>query len=160
MLNGAKPVGVEVALYYMENFLLNDKVGRLEKRLFDWWLEEGFFLVSNFKKTNTGISGEFILLLGGSIYDVTRTFDEQKGEAITIKDSVQKKLDDGWDLLLKVKPNYYVVKDTENNRTRIEELFRSNIRNFDFVEYKTKQEGDITILKSIIINVHRKKVNG
>ena len=30
MLNGAKPVGVEVALYYMENYLLNDKVGWLE----------------------------------------------------------------------------------------------------------------------------------
>ena len=35
MLSGAKPVGVEVALYYMENYLLNDKVGRLEKRLFN-----------------------------------------------------------------------------------------------------------------------------
>lgn len=160
MLSGEKTVGVEVALYYMENYLLNDKVGRLEKRLFDWWLSEGFFLVSNFKKTDTGISGEFILLLGGSIYDVTRTLDEPHGESATVKDSVQKKLNDGWDLLLKVKPNYYLVMDTENNRRRIEELFKNNIRNFDFVEYKTKQEGDITILKSIIINVHRKKVNG
>ena len=78
----------------------------------------------------------------------------------SVKESVQKKLNDGWDLLLKVKPNYYIVKDTENNRARIEKLFKNNIRNFDFVEYKTKQEGDITILKSIIINVHRKKVNG
>lgn len=159
MLSGEKTVGVEVALYYMENYLLNDKVGRLEKRLFDWWLSEGFFLVSNFKKTDTGISGEFILLLGGSIYDVTRTLDEPHGESAAVKDSVQKKLNDGWDLLLKVKPNYYLVMDTENNRRRIEELFKNNIRNFDFVEYKTKQEGDITILKSIIINVHRKKVN-
>lgn len=160
MLSGEKTVGVEVALYYMENYLLNDKVGRLEKRLFDWWLSEGFFLVSNFKKTDTGISGEFILLLGGSIYDVTRTLDEPHGESAAIKDSVQKKLNAGWDLLLKVKPNYYLVMDTENNRRHIEELFKNNIRNFDFVEYKTKQEGDITILKSIIINVHRKKVNG
>lgn len=160
MLSGEKTVGVEVALYYMENYLLNDKVGRLEKRLFDWWLSEGFFLVSNFKKTDTGISGEFILLLGGSIYDVTRTLDEPHGESVAVKDSVQKKLNDGWDLLLKVKPNYYLVMDTENNRRRIEELFKNNIRNFDFVEYKTKQEGDVTILKSIIINVHRKKVNG
>lgn len=160
MLSGAKPVGVEVALYYMENYLLNDKVGRLEKRLFNWWLDEGFFLVSNFKKTDTGISGEFILLLGGSIYDVTRTLDEPQEKTAAIKDSVQKKLDDGWDLILKVKPNYYLVKDTENNRGRIEKLFKNNIRNFDFVEYKTKQEGDIKILKSIIINVHRKKVNG
>lgn len=159
MLSGEKTVGVEVALYYMENYLLNDKVGRLEKRLFDWWLSEGFFLVSNFKKTDTGISGEFILLLGGSIYDVTRTLDEPHGESAAVKDSVQKKLNDGWDLLLKVKPNYYLIMDTENNRRRIEELFKNNIRNFDFVEYKTKQEGDITILKSIIINVHRKKVN-
>ena len=151
MLSGAKPVGVEVALYYMENYLLNEKVGRLEKRLFNWWLDEGFFNVSNFKKTDTGISGEFILLLGGSIYD------EPHGETAAIKDSVQKKLDDGWDLILKVKPNYYLVKDTENNRGRIEKLFKSNIRNFDFVEYKTKQEGDITILKSIVINVHRKR---
>ena len=102
MLSGAKTVGVEVALYYMENYLLNDKVGRLEKRLFNWWLDEGFFLVSNFKKTDTGISGEFILLLGGSIYDVTRTLDEPQEETAAIKDSVQKKLDDGWDLILKV----------------------------------------------------------
>lgn len=157
MLSGEKTVGVEVALYYMENYLLNDKVGRLEKRLFDWWLSEGFFLASNFKKTDTGISGEFILLLGGSIYDVTRTLDEPHGESAAVKDSVQKKLNDGWDLLLKVKPNYYLVMDTENNRRRIEELFKNNIRNFDFVEYKTKQEGDITILKSIIINIHRKR---
>ena len=157
MLNGAKPVGVEVALYYMENYLLNDKVGWLEKRLFNWWLDEGFFLVSNFKETETGISGEFILLLGGSIYDVTRTLDEPQEKTAAIKDSVQKKLDDGWDLILKVKPNYYLVKDTENNRGRIEKLFKNNIRNFDFVEYRTKQEGDITILKSIVINVHRKR---
>lgn len=157
MFSGEKTVGVEVALYYMENYLLNDKVGRLEKRLFDWWLSEGFFLASNFKKTDTGISGEFILLLGGSIYDVTRTLDEPHGESAAVKDSVQKKLNDGWDLLLKVKPNYYLVMDTENNRRRIEELFKNNIRNFDFVEYKTKQEGDITILKSIIINIHRKR---
>ena len=93
---------MEVALYYMENYLLNDKVGRLEKRLFNWWLDEGFFLVSNFKKTDTGISGEVILLLGGSIYDVTRTLDEPQGETAVIRDSVQKKLDDGWDLILKV----------------------------------------------------------
>ena len=157
MLSGAKPVGVEVALYYMENYLLNEKVGRLEKRLFNWWLDEGFFLVSNFKETETGISGEFILLLGGSIYDVTRTLDEPQGETAVIRDSVQKKLNDGWDLILKVKPNYYLVKDTENNRGHIEKLFKDNIRNFDFVEYKTKQEGDITIIKSIVINVHRKR---
>lgn len=157
MFSGEKTVGVEVALYYMENYLLNDKVGRLEKRLFDWWLSEGFFLASNFKKTDTGISGEFILLLGGSIYDVTRTLDEPHGESAVVKDSVQKKLNAGWDLFLKVKPNYYLVMDTENNRRRIEELFKNNIRNFDFVEYKTKQEGDITILKSIIINIHRKR---
>ena len=119
--------------------------------------KRGFFLASNFKETETGISGEFILLLGGSIYDVTRTLDEPQGETAAIKDSVQKKLDDGWDLILKVKPNYYLVKDTENNRGRIEKLFKNNIRNFDFVEYRTKQEGDITILKSIVINVHRKR---
>ena len=160
MLNGTKPVGVEVIHYYMENYLLNNKVGCLEKRLFDWWLNEGFFLVSNFKRTDTGISCEFILLLGGSIYDVTRTFDEPTGETVIIKDSVQKKLDDGWDLILKIKPDYYVVEDTENNRGRIEKLFKNNIRNFDFVEYRTKQEGDIKILKSVIINVHRKRVNG
>ena len=68
----------------MENYLLNDKVGRLEKRLFNLWLDEGFFLVSNFKKTDTGISGEFILLLGGSIYDVTRTLDEPQEETAAI----------------------------------------------------------------------------
>ena len=157
MLSGVKPVCVEVALYYMENYLLNDKVGRLEKRLFNWWLDEGFFLVSNFKRTDTVISAEFILLLGGSIYDVARTLDKPQEETIAIKDSVQRKLDEGWDLILKVKPNYYLVKYTENNRKRIEELFKGHIRSFDFVEYKTKQEGDITILKSIIINVHRKR---
>lgn len=160
MLNGQKTDGVEVLLYYMENYLLNDKVGYLEKRLFDWWLDEGFFIVSNFKRTDTGISCEFILLLGGSIYDVTRSLDEPQGQSADVKESVQKKLDDGWDLILSVKPNYYAVKDTEDNRRRIEKLFKNNIRHFDFVEYRTKQEGNIKILKSIIINVHRKKVNG
>ncbi len=157
MLNSNKHVGVEVLLYFMDDFLLNEKVGCLEKRLFNWWLEEGFFLVSNFKETENGVSAEFMLLLGGSIYDVTRNFDAHTNEMASVKEPVQQKIDEGWDLILKVKPNFYVVEDTLNNRQHIEELFKNNIRNFDFVEYKVKQEGEKRILKSIVINVIRNR---
>lgn len=156
MLEEMKTSSVEVLLYWVDNYLFNEKVGPFEKRLFDWWISEGFFCVSNFKNTETGVSTELSMLLGGSIYDITRgKIDSVDNSAA--KESVRKKIKEGWDLIIKVKPDYYVVEDTAGNRQKITALLKNNIRCFEIVDFVTKQEGDKTIIKSVIIDVVRNR---
>lgn len=112
MLAEKNAASVEVLLYWVDNYLLNDNVGPFEKRLFDWWIGEGFFCVSNFKNTDTGVSAELILLLGDSIYDIIRSLENDNSK-YSLNDSVQRKMDEGWDLSLKIPPSHYYVKDTE-----------------------------------------------
>ena len=80
MLAEKNAASVEVLLYWVDNYLLNDNVGPFEKRLFDWWIGEGFFCVSNFKNTDTGVSAELILLLGDSIYDIIRSLENDNSK--------------------------------------------------------------------------------
>ena len=150
---------VEVLLYWVDNYLLNDNVGPFEKRLFDWWIGEGFFCVSNFKNTDTGVSAELILLLGDSIYDIIRSLENDNSK-YSLNDSVQRKMDEGWDLSLKIPPSHYYVKDTENNRVLIMRLLRDNIRNFEILKFITKEDCGVHIIKSVVINVIRNKKQG
>lgn len=156
MLAEKNTASVEVLLYWVDNYLLNDSVGPFEKRLFDWWISEGFFCVSNFKNTDIGVSAELILLLGDSIYDIIRSLENDSLNN-SAKDSIQRKMDEGWDLSLKIPPSHYFVKDTENNRNLILRLLRDNIRRFEVIKFITKEDYGVRIIKSVVINVFRNK---
>ena len=159
MLAEKKNASVEVLLYWVDNYLLNDNVGPFEKRLFDWWISEGFFCVSNFKSTESGVSAELLLLMGGSIYEIIRSLENENTNG-SVKETVQQKIDKGWELLLKIPPSHYCIKDTENNRNLIIGLLRDNIRRFEIIKFITKEFCGEKIIKSVVINVFRNKKQG
>ncbi len=156
MSDGNKPVSEDILLPWVDRFLLNN-AGPFEKRLFDWWINEGFFCVSNFIRTEGNIRAELMLLLGYSVYDTIRSSEAGQVDNSSAMMKIEEKKNNGWDMVLRLLPNIYVLKDTENNRQKIEELLSDNIRRFNIVEFKTKTDNDITILNSVVIDVYRKR---
>lgn len=146
--------GESVLRYWADSFFLKDLIP-LEKRLFDWWISEGFFCVSNFKNGEKEINVELMLLLGGSIYQV---LGHKKGSEVAQTEKIiSKKIQSGWSLLKSECEGYYLVEDTKSNRIRIRRLLDVNIRNFDIVDFTSRQVGKKAYLKSVTVDIHRKR---
>lgn len=159
MQNGGNTVGVKALTLWVEKYLLSDKVGPLEKRIIDWWTSEGFFCASSFKETETGVSVELVMFLGGSVYELLSDVQQSKNESVTIKESVQRKIDEGWDLYSVCKPNYFLVLNTEENQKRIRRLIMENFRHYKIERFCIgENEKGMAYIKSVVINVYRNKV--
>lgn len=66
-----KLLGEEIMRLWAETYLFQ-KMNPLQKRLFNWWTNEGFFYVSNFEETPEGMSAELMLLMGDNAYGIVR----------------------------------------------------------------------------------------
>ena len=129
----------------------------LQKRLFDWWTGEGFFYVSDFAYVSEGMTAELMLMLGESAYRMIGV-NEAK-DLLYAATQIESKKNDGWDMIRSGFEGYYYLRDTDDNRARVEELLSENIRNFELLEYKTKNKNGIITLKSVVILIrNREKV--
>ena len=144
-------LGEEIMRLWAETFLMQEMTP-LQKRLFDWWTGEGFFYVSNFKDIPDGMSAELMLLMGKDVYGVIRNGSD--GSRTVVEAETKKK--NGWDLL-RFTDGYYLLRDTEDNRARVEALIDENIRNYRLVKFTGKEINGERILKSVIIVVYRKR---
>lgn len=131
---------------------LNQEMSSLQKRIYDWWVGEGFFYASNFKETDDGTNIELMLLIGDSADNLVaeNTFTKFNAEE---KAEFRKK--QGWDMLPFGK-RHFLLKDTKQNRMRIHRLLDENIRFFSIIEFCTKVMDNSTVLKSVIIEVKRR----
>ncbi|HBN86432.1 MAG TPA: hypothetical protein DEB10_07715 [Ruminococcaceae bacterium] len=154
MVRDERAIGENVLRQWTDSFLLKD-MNPLEKRLFDWWIGEGFFCASNFKQTEKGIAAQLMLLLGGSIYQVLGHENDvaENRAAVQISDKVAK----GWRLLESGCNGYFLVEDSKDNRANVKRLLSENIRNFDIVEFTSKKTDNMTYLKSVTVDIHRKR---
>ncbi len=130
----------------------SQKMTAMQKRLYDWWVSEGFFYVSSFKENETGNAAELMLLLGESADSLLAKNEFSTSNAA---DKVNKKKNDGWHMI-SFKDKYYILKDTKENRNRIKTLLAENIRNFTVERFCTEEIGGETVLKSVIIEIKRK----
>jgi len=142
-------LGEELMRLWADTCLLQD-MNPLQKRIFDWWTGEGFFNASNFKQTSRGMSAELILMLGEYVYGIVRN-----GGELVSAEQIEAKKKQGWEMI----PfgTRYLLKDTMDNRAKVEALLKENIRNYRLVDFTTKELGDETVLKSVIIEVYRKR---
>lgn len=147
-----KGLGGEVMRLWADTYLLQ-KMDPLQKRLFDWWTGEGFFYVSNFKDTSDGMSAELMLLLGGSAYGIVR--DGSDSNDVWPQIDAKKKA--GWDMLPFGDNGYYLLRDTEDNRTRVNELLEENIRSFRLINFTGKEMNGDKVLKSVVVVLNRKR---
>lgn len=148
-----KVLGEEIMRLWADTYLFQ-KMDSLQKRLFDWWTGEGFFYASNFKDVPDGMSAELMLLMGGNAYGIVRNGNEGNRAA----DLTNAKKNEGWDMLRFGNDGYYLLRDTKDNRVRVKALLEENIRNYELVEFTSKEINGEQTLKSVIIVVHRKKV--
>lgn len=139
-------------MHLWADLYLNQKMTPLEKRLYDWWIGEGFFYVSNFKETEEGTQAELMLLLGNSA-DSLLASNQHSASAASQK--ANEKLESGWELL-PFGADHYILKDTPQNRVRVETLLNENIRYFSVLEYHTKEIDGRIVLKSVVINVMKR----
>ena len=142
-------LGEKVLRSWADSCLLQD-INPLQKRLFDWWTGEGFFNVSNFKETTCGMSAELMLMMGENAYGMVRNGSEHISVA-----AIETKKKQGWEMI----PfgAYYLLKDTKGNRSRIEALLEENIRNYRLINFTKKDLDSETVLKSVIIEVYKKR---
>ncbi len=130
----------------------NQKLTAIQKRLYDWWVSEGFFYVSSFKENEFGTSAELMLLMGESADNLLA---KNEFSASNITDKVVKKKNDGWDMI-SFKDKYYILKDTKENRTRVKALLAENIRTFAVKRFCAEEVDGQAVLKSVIIEIKRK----
>lgn len=152
MPGGNKWLGEEVMRFWADTYLLQ-RMDPLQKRLFDWWTGEGFFYVSNFKDKTDGMSAELMLLLGGSAYGIVRDGSDD----VDAWPQIDAKKKAGWDMLSFGDGGYYLLRDTEDNRTRVKELLEENIRSFRLVNFTGKEINGDKVLKSVIVVLNRKR---
>ena len=71
--------GEHVLKYWTEQYFLKD-LTPFQKRLFDWWVGEGFFCVSNYQNTEDGTKADLMLLVGKSVYQVLGHLEDISSE--------------------------------------------------------------------------------
>ncbi len=146
--------GEHVLKYWTEQYFLKD-LTPFQKRLFDWWVGEGFFCVSNYQNTEDGTKADLMLLVGKSVYQVLGHLEDISSEIGSIG---EKRKMEGWQLIKSGCEGYYHVKDTECNRKKIERLIDENIRNYRLLRYNVKEEKDgQKYLKSLTLEIYRKR---
>lgn len=129
----------------------------LQKRLFDWWTGEGFFYVSDFAFVSEGMTAELMLMLGESVYRMIGV--NEANDLLYAATQIESKKNDGWEMIRSGFEGYYYLRDTDDNRARVEELLYENIRSFELLEYKTINKNGIDTLKSVVILIrNREKV--
>ena len=96
------------------------------------------------------MSAELILMLGEYVYGIVRN-----GGELVSAEQIEAKKKQGWEMI----PfgTRYLLKDTMDNRAKVEALLKENIRNYRLVDFTTKKLGDETVLKSVIIEVYKKR---
>ena len=142
-------LGEKVLRSWADSCLLKD-INPLQKRLFDWWTGEGFFNVSNFKETPHGMSAELMLMMGENAYGMVRNGSEH----ISVT-AIEAKKKQGWEMT----PfgTHYLLKDTRDNRSRIEALLEENIRNYRLINFTKRELDSGTMLKSVIVEIYKKR---
>ena len=147
-----KVLGEDVMRLWADTYLLQE-LNPLQKRLYDWWTGEGFFYASNFKDTADGMSAELMLLLGGNAYDIVR----DGSDGVDVEPQIEAKKKAGWDMIPFGSKGYYLLKDTEGNRSRVEELLEENIRSFHLVNFTGKEINGDKVLKSVVVVLNKKR---
>lgn len=134
------------------NLYFNQKMTAMQKRLYDWWVSEGFFYASAFKETQTGTRAELMLVLGERADSLIA---ENELSKFNINDKIDEKKNNGWDMIPFLK-KYFVLRDTKANRSRIKILLAENIRYFSIEKFTTGIIGNEEVLKSVVINIIKK----
>ncbi len=154
MSQNARVKGEDVLRYWADQYFLKD-LTPFQKRLFDWWVNEGFFCVSNFQDTESGTKADLMLLVGDSIYQILGHSDSLppgKDSAIEMRQK------EGWELLKSSCEGYCHVEDTQGNHKRIERLIDENIRNYRILEYAGRERADgRRYLKSVTVEIYKKR---
>lgn len=132
---------------------LNQKMSALQKRIYDWWVGEGFFYASNFKETTNGTVAELMLLIGDSADNLVA---ENKLSKFAAEEKVEKRKEQGWELI-PFGERHFFLKDTEKSRVEIQRLLEENIRFFSVLEFCAKEFENSMVLKSVIIEIKRRK---
>ncbi len=125
----------------------------MQKRLYNWWVSEGFFYAAVFKETETETKAELMLALGERAE--SRLIAENEFSQFYINEKIEEKKNDGWDML-PFFTKYFALRDTKENRSRIKILLAENIRYFSIEKFITANIADEVVLKSVVINIIRK----
>lgn len=124
-----KLLGEEIMRLWAETYLFQ-KMNPLQKRLFNWWTNEGFFYVSNFEETPEGMSAELMLLMGDNAYGIVRNDKDR----ISIASQIEAK----------------------KNRAYVRALIDENICNYRLVRFTENEKNGEKLLKSVIVIINRK----
>ena len=146
-----KVLGEEIMRLWAERYLFQ-KMNPLQKRLFNWWTNEGFFYVSNFEDTPEGMSAELMLLMGDNAYGIVRNDKERFG----IASQIEAKKKTGWDIIPFGVDGYFSLRDTKKNRVYVRALIDENIRNYRLVRFTENEKNGERLLKSVIVIINRK----
>lgn len=138
-----------VLMQALADLYLKQELTPLQKRIYDWWTEEGFFHASNFRETNDGTYVDLMLLIGESL----RSFISSNDYSVSHKSNQRgSEVQAKWQSI-PIGFDYYVLEDTPNNRMRLERLLNENIRYFNIEEYSVKDYQGKTALKSVTIRI-------
>lgn len=124
-----KLLGEEIMRLWAETYLFQ-KMNPLQKRLFNWWTNEGFFYVSNFEETPEGMSAELMILMGDNAYGIVRNDKDR----ISIASQIEAK----------------------KNRAYVRTLIDENICNYRLVRFTENEKNGEKLLKSVIVIINRK----
>lgn len=138
-----------VIMQALAGLYLKQELNPLQKRIYDWWTEEGFFHASNFRETEDGTFVDLMLLIGDSLKSFIASNDYS--ESHKDKQNINK-MQVKWQTI-PIGFNYYVLEDTSDNRVKLERLLNENIRYFNIEEYSIKEYEGKTVLRSVTIRV-------
>ena len=154
MSQNVRASGTEVLKYWTDQYFLKD-LTPFQKRLFNWWVNEGFFCVSNFQDTEDGTKADLMLLVGDSTCQVLGYSDNLPAEK---ESAIEMRQKEGWELLKSSCEGYCHVEDTVGNHRRIERLIDENIRNYRILEYADRERADgRKYLKSVTVEIYKKR---
>lgn len=137
--------------YFLKDF------GKLEKRILDWWVEEGFFGISNIQKFEDSETIDFMLRVGLSAYDeigdATEEYKKERMEKIVAIKGRQ-----GWDVYsAKEVEGLHVLRKTQKNIDKVQQLLMSNIRSFKVENFEYCTLEGVEYIKSLTVRIYRKK---